>query len=162
MTIEQTLERIATALESVAAIATRSQTYVAVPDNSRPAGEVIPPAAVAPVASVASAAPRGRGRPPGSTAAATAAKEAAATAAPAPVAAVEADPFADTAASAPVAAAPVVVTEGDVRLALQALKDRVGNVTPVFKLLRDIGGVDTLPALKADKYAAIIAAAKKL
>lgn len=161
MTIEQTLERIATALESVAAIATRSQTYVAVPDNSRPAGEVIPPAAVAPVASVASAAPRGRGRPPGSTAAATAAKEAAATAAPAPVAAVEADPFADPAASAPVAAASAV-TEGDVRLALQALRDRVGNVTPVFKLLRDVGGVDTLPALKADKYAAIIAAAKKL
>lgn len=157
MTIEQTLERIATALESVAAIATRSQTYVAVPDNSRPAGEVIPPAAVAPVASVASAAPRGRGRPPGSTAAATAAKEAAAAPVAAPVA--EADPFADTAATAP--AAPVV-TEGDVRLALQALKDRVGNVTPVFKLLRDIGGVDTLPALKADKYAAIIAAAKKL
>lgn len=161
MTIEQTLERIATALESVAAIATRSQTYVAVPDNSRPAGEVIPPAAVAPVASVASAAPRGRGRPLGSTAAATAAKEAAANAAPAPVAAVEADPFAYPAASAPVAAVPAV-TEGDVRLALQALKDRVGNVTPVFKLLRDIGGVDTLPALKADKYAAIIAAAKKL
>lgn len=156
MTIEQTLERIATALESLAANDNRRAAPVILPPPAPVELPKAPETAPMPVA----ATPRPRGRPPGSTAAA---KEAAAaprvstetSVSTVPAAVAEADPFAD-------AAAAPVVTEGDVRLALQALKDRVGNVTPVFKLLRDIGGVDTLPKLPADKYAAIIAAAKKL
>lgn len=151
MTIEQTLERIAAAVEALAEDSRKMIGCPAVAASPPAVGGTGTERTATDTAPAAPATPRGRGRPPGSTAAATAAKEAAA--APAPV---EADPFA-----APVAAVPAV-TEGDVRLALQALKDRVGSVTPVFKLLRDIGGVDTLPALPADKYVAIIAAAKKL
>lgn len=163
MSLEQTLERIATALEEIVktTIATQirltSPLFVAVPDGGRPAGEIIPAAGVAtaalpPLPGTPLTLPRGRGRPrnPEAPAAPVAAAPVAQTA-PA------ADPFAEAAA----AEAPKL-TEGDVRLVLQALKDRIGSTAPVFKLLKEVGGVDTLPKLTADKYAAIIVAAKKL
>lgn len=172
MSIEQTVERLTEAVNvlasAVAVLAMNvvgKQTFVAVPDGSRPAGEIIPPAAVAPTAPLgvvaAATPPRPRGRPPGSTKEAAAAAQAptpVVTAAATPVAApVEADPFGGEAAIDEPA-----LTEGNVRVALQALRDRKGRTTEVFKLLKDIGGVDTLPKLEQKFYARIIIAANAI
>lgn len=91
--------------------------------------------------------PRGRGRPPKAPEAAPAAP------APAP-AVVEADPFA---APAPVVAPTATLDE--VRAALTALKAATSQEI-ALGVLKSAGGADNLTSLAADKYGAVVAAAK--
>ncbi|MDE2096997.1 MAG: hypothetical protein KGL39_07110 [Patescibacteria group bacterium] len=108
------------------------------------------PAALAQEAAQQPAKPRGRGRPPKAPETAPAAP------APAP-AAVEADPFATP---APVAAAPApTATLEEVRGALTALK-AVTSQEIALGVLKSAGGADNLTSLAADKYGAVVAAAK--
>jgi hypothetical protein len=148
MTIEATLEqtnklldRIATALEASASL---------------PAATDSAPSSVTPV----SEAKRTRGRPRKVEAADTVGEQAAPAATPAvaaePASAAEepesdADPFGDE--------APEVKIE-DVRAALIACRKKT-NESAARKALKDAGGVDVLTQLKPEKFAAVIAAAKK-
>lgn len=94
---------------------------------------------------------KGPGRPP---------KAAAPTpTAVAPVAStpVEADPFAEDGAAA---AEEKKLTEGDVRLVLQALRDRKGDSKVVFEIMKKVAGADTLPKVDPKFYKAIVAAAQ--
>lgn len=166
MSIEQSLDRIAGALESLAANAKRLATPEADKPMtateflaSKPSLSDLPGT---PLNIPGATAPRPRGRPPGSTKTETpVAVPTQAAAVPVVVATQEpvgeADPFGGEAATDKPA-----LTEGDVRVALQALKDRKGRTTEVFKLLKDIGSVDTLPKLEAKFYARVIAAAKAI
>lgn len=138
MSIENDLKRIADALEIIAAKA--------------PVANPNPPKAEAPAAAAPPAEdpPKRRGRPPA----------AAAPAAPPPPPAEPALPevsgsFLDD------DPAPKVYTKEEVRASLVNLQKRRSDPEFARKLLKDVGGVDTLAALDASKFAAVVAAADK-
>lgn len=157
MSIEQNLDRIAVALETLAAYTQRLSLPVVVgPLGAGPTAATttiaLPDLPGEPIPGVPQP-KKGPGRPP---------KAAAPTpTAVAPVAStpVEADPFAEDGAAAP-AVEEKLLTEGDVRLELQALATRLGSTKKVFEIMRAIANAETLPKVKPEFYKRIIAAAK--
>lgn len=146
MSIEQTLERIAVALETLAnrAVALSQPMVSAAPDS------VVPTAAP-------SAPAKPRGRPPGSTKVATPTVE--------PALAVDSTPAPDPFATETPVPLPALPTKEQVRAALVGYQSRLqaaGN-PKAGELARDVlvkvGGVDTLAVLPESKWAAVIAAA---
>lgn len=139
MSLENTLERIAVALE-------RLQRQLPEPQPPDDPAPVSPPAA----ATAVPASPvRGRGRP------AKSAGEAPAPVAPATPAAPEVDPFAMDEPT-PV---PEKVTLKDVQAALVAYQKRVNSPEKARALLKEVGGVDVLPKLPEAKWGAVVNAA---
>lgn len=140
MTVEANLERIANALDVIARVAVSGKAEV-------PAANDAPEAA--PAASEP-AAPRGRGRPR---------KEQPVAADPPPPpnpAPVQVDFLSDS----PPAEQPAP-TRQDVRDALVAFQKRTGSPERARKLLKDVGGADTLVALAEANFAKVIEAAKQ-
>lgn len=132
--IAENLALIAGAINTLAAAVNKE--YGGKPIGSQPASA--PPTAT-PVATG-----KPRGRKPADTATTT----------PAAAAAVpEADPFETTAAPA------VTATIEEVREALTALKGKTDQAT-ALAVLKEVGGAANLPELKAEKYGAVVAAAK--
>ena len=139
MSLENTLERIAVALETLAG------KPAATPVD--PTDTVTPPAA----ATAVPASPvRGRGRP------AKSAGETPAPVAPAAPAAPEVDPFA---MDEPTPPPPEKVTLKDVQAALVAYQKRVNSPEKARALLKEVGGVDVLPKLPEAKWGAVVNAA---
>ena len=134
MTIETDLGRIATALEVIA----RNGTAAASADTQAP--------------TAAPTAPRPRGRPPKVQAEPA---PAAPTEAELPEEEPEADNFLDVAEAAP------VYTIEQVREAIVGYQKKTGDPEKARKLLKTVGGVDTLRSLPEDKFGAIIEACKK-
>lgn len=58
-------------------------------------------------------------------------------------------------------AKPVTYTIEDVRAAIVGYQKKVGSQEKARKLLKDVGGADTLKSLSESKYAAVIEATKK-
>lgn len=156
MTIEDTLSRIAFSLERIAVClensapadvssGPRAEPAVA----AKPVAEVVAPKATAPVQAPAETAKRGRGRP----------RKDAAPAEPTPEPAAEPEPVVEESAFDEPAPVREIGIE-EVRNALISLQKRTTPET-ARKLLRDVGGADTLRALTPDKYAAVHAAAER-
>lgn len=138
MTIESTLERIAVALERMAS-----------------GQESLPLAAPAsaPTAPAATAAPRPRGRPPK-----VQAEPAPATTEPEPDlpdGGESGGSFLDVEDASP------VYTIEQVREAIVGYQKKTGDPEKARKLLKTVGGVDTLRSLPESKFAAVIEACKK-
>lgn len=131
MTIEVELGRIATALEKIAS-----------GQGNLPLTTSAPPAAPA---------KRGPGRPPK----AEAKPEPEPVAEPEPA---ESDDDNFLGDDDDEAAQPTIE---DVRTAIIAYQKRVGSQEKARKLLKDVGGADTLKSLDESKYAAVIEATKK-
>jgi hypothetical protein len=154
MAIEETaLDRVATNLALIAgAISTLAEavngTYAGKPIHDVKADPV--PSIPAPTQPAATEpARRGRGRPAkGETPPPASAAPAASPAATEP------DPFGPELAPNP------TVTADDVRTALVALKNATDQAT-ALKVLADAGGAKTLPELKPEKYAAVVAGCQK-
>lgn len=131
MTIENTLERIAVALEAL--VAEKLPVLTGPPDAQ--------PEQPRPSAPTAAEAPKRRGRPPKTTEAAPAAAEPAAEA-------------------PPPAGPPAEVTKDDVRRALISYQAACGNdVSKARALLATHGGADVLANVPAERYAAVRQAA---
>lgn len=155
MTIEDTLSRIAFSLERIAVClenGTPTGSLQDVPAETvaaKPVAEVVAPKAPAPTQAPAETAKRGRGRP----------RKDAAPAEPTPEPAAEPEPVVEESAFDEPAPVREIGIE-EVRNALISLQKRTTPET-ARKLLRDVGGADTLRALTPDKYAAVHAAAER-
>lgn len=140
MTIENTLERIATALEKIAS-----------GQGNLPLADVAPTTIVA-AQTTAPATPRPRGRPPKVQA-------------PAPELTTEsAEPEPEDGAGGSfldVEDAATVYTIEQVREAIVGYQKKTGDPEKARKLLKTVGGVDTLRSLPESKFAAVIEACKK-
>lgn len=173
MSIEQSLDRIAGALETLVAYEAKRWTPAVVTGESLGAGSTVAtdgssPKTATELKSVLPELPgepipgvpqpkRGPGRPPKATAPVVVATQPAA--APVVVATPgEPDPFAEDNTGPAVEEKPL--TEGDVRLELQALATRLGNTKKVFEIMRAVANAETLPKVKPEFYKRVIAAAK--
>lgn len=135
MTIENTLERIAVALERLVAEKLPALT------DPLPLPEVPPDGQPLAAAAIPEAQPKRRGRPPKTAEAAPAAAEPAAEA-------------------PPPAGPPAEVTKDDVRRALISYQAACGNdVSKARALLATHGGADVLANVPAERYAAVRQAA---